>query len=47
MAYYLQSYVASEDVIMPIFSSYSKEELTAMQALMQTYIPQVFLRGID
>lgn len=47
MAYYIQSYVASEDVIMPIFSSYSKDELLAIQALMKAYIPRVFLRGID
>lgn len=47
MAYYIQSYVASEDVIMPIFSSYSKDELLAMQALMKDYIPRVFLRGVD
>ena len=47
MAYYIQTYVASEDVIMPIFSSYSKDELLAMQALMKDYIPRVFLRGVD
>ena len=46
-AYYLQSYVASEDVIMPVFSSYSKLELQAIQAMMQDYIPKVFLRGIE
>lgn len=46
-AYYLQSYVPSEDVIMPIFSSYSKLELQAIQAMMQDYIPKVFLRGLE
>ena len=46
-AYYLQSYVPSEDVIMPIFSSYSKLELQAIQAMMQDYISKVFLRGIE
>lgn len=46
-AYYLQSYVPSEDVIMPIFSSYSKLELQVIQAMMQDYIPKVFLRGIE
>lgn len=46
-AYYLQSYVASEDVIMPIFSSYSKIELEAIQAMMKDFIPKVSLRGIE
>jgi pyruvate formate lyase activating enzyme len=47
MAYYLQSYVPSEDVILPIFSSYTKDELMAMKAFMQNYIPQVYLRGLE
>lgn len=46
-AYYIQSYVASQDVIMPVFSSYSKMELTAIQALMSDFIPKVALRGIE
>ena len=46
-AYYLQSYVPSEDIIMPVFSSYSKNELMAIRALMQEYIPHIFLRGLD
>lgn len=46
-AYYLQSYVASEDVIMPVFSSYTKLELTAIKAMMEDFISRVYLRGVE
>ncbi|MDD3221031.1 MAG: anaerobic ribonucleoside-triphosphate reductase activating protein [Clostridia bacterium] len=46
-AYYLQSYVASEDVIMPVFSSYTKLELTAIKAMLEDFIPRVYLRGVE
>ena len=46
-AYYLQSYRESEQVINPIFSSYSPEELQAFAELLRTYIPNTQLRGID
>ena len=46
-SYYLQSYVPSEDVIMPIFSSYSKDELMEIKDMMEEYLPNIFLRGLD
>ena len=46
-AYYLQSYRESEQVINPIFSSYSPEELHGFLELLKTYIPNTQLRGID
>lgn len=45
--YYLQSYVDSEDVIMPIFTSYSRDELLEIQAMMEEYLPSIHLRGLD
>ena len=44
-AYYLQPYVESEDIIMPVFSSYSKSEMVQFQKTLQQYIPYVGLRG--
>lgn len=44
-AYYLQPYVESEDIIMPVFSSYSKAEMVQFQKMLQQYIPYVGLRG--
>ena len=44
-AYYLQPYVESEDIIMPVFSSYSKAEMVQFQKTLQQYIPYVGLRG--
>lgn len=46
-AYYLQSYVDSEDVIMPIFTSYSKDELMEIKSIMEEYLPNIHLRGLD
>ena len=46
-AYSLQSSRESEQVINPIFSSYSPEELQAFAELLRTYIPNTQLRGID
>ena len=44
-AYYLQPYVESEDVIMPVFSSYSKAEMISFQKMLRPYIRHVGLRG--
>lgn len=44
-AYYLQPYVESEDIIMPVFSSYSKAEMINFQKMLRQYIPYVGLRG--
>lgn len=44
-AYYLQPYVESEDIIMPVFSSYTKAEMIQFQKMLQQYIPYVGLRG--
>lgn len=46
-AYYLQPYVESEDVIMPLFTSYSHEEMLELKKLSETYISNVHLRGMD
>lgn len=45
--YYLQPYLESENVINPIYSSYSKEELLQIIDIIKPYVPQVALRGID
>lgn len=44
-AYYLQPYTESDDVIMPVFSSYTKKEMQALKALAQPYIRTVDIRG--
>lgn len=46
-AYYLQAYKESEDVISPVFHSYSKEELLNMLPILLPYALKVELRGID
>lgn len=46
-AYYLQSYMESEDVIMPVFSSYSRDELLEIKKMMEVYLPNIHLRGMD
>lgn len=46
-AYYLQAYRESEQVIDPVFSSYSYEELTEFQTLLKAKISTVEIRGID
>ncbi|MBR0086040.1 MAG: anaerobic ribonucleoside-triphosphate reductase activating protein [Lachnospiraceae bacterium] len=44
-AYYLQPYVLTDDVIMPVFSSYTKEEMLEMRKMLQNYINAVDVRG--
>lgn len=44
-AYYIQPYVNSEDVIMPVFSAYSKEKMQAFVRMLKNYIPNTGLRG--
>ena len=46
-AYYLQSYKESEQVINPIFSPHSVEELNKFLATVKKYIPNSSLRGVD
>ncbi len=46
-AYYLQSYVESEGVIHPVFTSYSREELEEFRQLLLPLIPNTQLRGVD
>ena len=46
-SYFLQSYQESEQVIHPVFSSYTKKELEDIQSLLQKYIPHVEIRGVD
>lgn len=44
-AYYLQPYVETDDVIMPVFSSYSKQEMIEMRERLLPYISHVEIRG--
>ena len=46
-SYFLQSYQESEQVIHPVFSSYTKKELEDIQSLLQKYISHVEIRGVD
>ncbi len=46
-AYYLQSYKVSEDVISPVFSGYSKEELVLIQKSLLPFVEKVEIRGLD
>lgn len=45
--YVIQPYVESEDIIMPLFSSYSTDELIEIKKLMESYLPNIHIRGID
>ena len=44
--YFLQAYQESEQVIRPIYSSYSKEQLEKFRQLLMEEIEQVELRGV-
>ena len=46
-AYYLQSYKESEQVMNPIFSPHSIDTLKDFVKLLQPYIPNTNLRGVD
>ena len=46
-AYYLQSYRESEQVINPIFSPHSPETLKHFLEIVQPFVPNTVLRGID
>lgn len=46
-AYYLQSYKESEQVINPIFTPHSSDTLHHFIDILQPFIPNSFLRGID
>lgn len=46
-AYYLQSYKDSDTVIQSGFHAYSKAELLSFAAILQRYIPNTSLRGVD
>lgn len=45
--YFLQSYVDSENVLQPGFTSYTREELLVFADIVKPYVKQVSLRGID
>lgn len=44
--YFLQAYKASDQVIRPVFSCYSKEQLENFRLMLLEKIPQVEIRGI-
>ena len=44
--YFLQNYKESEQVIRPVFTSYSREPLENFQQILRKTIPQVEIRGI-
>lgn len=44
--YFLQAYRESEQVIHPVFSSYSREQLENYRLMLLKYVPQVEIRGI-
>ncbi len=46
-AYYLQAYRESDNVILPVFSSYSREELEQFAQILRETIELVEIRGID
>ena len=46
-AYFLQSYKDSENVLVPGFSSYSKEELLHFRDVLVPLVPSAALRGVD
>lgn len=46
-AYYLQAYQESEQVISPVFSSYTYKEVQEFQQLLETEISYVGIRGMD
>ncbi|MBQ9827423.1 MAG: anaerobic ribonucleoside-triphosphate reductase activating protein [Lachnospiraceae bacterium] len=43
-AFYLQHYISGDDVIMPVFSSYSTEDMLSMRDILQKYITAVEIR---
>lgn len=43
--YFLQNYKESEQVIRPVFTSYSREQLENFQQILRKTIPQVEIRG--
>lgn len=47
MAYYLQSYKESDNVITPGFSSYSVKELNHFLTIVKPNIPNSYLRGVE
>lgn len=44
--YFLQNYRESDQVMMPVFAGFSREQLENFQRLLLEYIPQVGIRGI-
>ena len=46
-AYYLQSYKESSQVMNPIFSAHSVETLKEFIKVLEAYIPNTQLRGIE
>lgn len=44
--YFLQNYRESEQVMMPVFAGFSREQLENFRRLLLEYIPQVGIRGV-
>ncbi len=44
-SYYLQSYQLSPQVISPVFSAYTLEEMTSFEKILQPYVSHVEIRG--
>ena len=45
--YYIQNYVESENVLQPVFQSFSRPELENFASLMSSYVETVILRGVE
>lgn len=46
-AYYLQAYVESDNVMVPGFESFSREEMEGFASIARKYIDKVHLRGVE
>ena len=46
-AYYLQAYRENDQVLMPGYDSFSKEDMERMEILARKYIDKVVLRGVE
>jgi len=45
--YYLQQYQESASVIRPVFSKYTPEEILQLKELLEGYIKEVYVRGVE
>lgn len=46
-AYFLQPYRESDQVLLPVFTSYTNDELDRIAAGLRAFIPNTFIRGTD